>query len=307
MLNINSIEKEILNFSPSKNLNKTGYSDLFYDHITSMLKFRMMSDCNDVDTLNLSNKTYFGLEEFILEHTGLVEADEPNPDDIDWNTIDMAKDLFTQRIKNTLGKERNSETLKPIIDFTVNTYENSLVYKYLHPKSLSNPWIQTDHIFFQNGYLVLVSDEKEFVESFNKKIVDSVDENSSDLFVVATSGKSKKFAGFSVDTRNKVQGLVYEFLKREGSGFSCIKKSRDIVAFLKSQKIFFTAQKLKVKVLLPLKRAGLIGSTTQGYFHIATFEDLQHSYTHHKEKIAGIQKTLEIYKSKAFKMNRILK
>ena len=58
---------------------------------------------------------------------------------IDWNTIDLAKDILRDRISKMLGRESKSNTLKPIIDFTVNTYENSLIYKNLHPRSLSNP------------------------------------------------------------------------------------------------------------------------------------------------------------------------
>lgn len=306
VINIDVIKREIGEFSLSPNLNQSGYADLFYDHLTGMLKFRMLADKNDVDTLKLNEKTYFGLEQYIFDHTEVVEKEKPN-DMIDWNTIDLAKDILRDRISKILGRESKSNTLKPIIDFTVNTYENSLIYKNLHPKSLSNPWMPTDQILLKNGYMVLVSDERDLVSSYNRKIIDKVKEDSSALFVVAASNKKDMpFSGFPIDNRSNSQGLVYEFLKREAKGISAAKNSKQIVNFLNGQNRIYTEQEVKMRVLLPLKRAGLVGSTTAGYFHIETKHDLIQSYQHHKEKISGIQKTINMHKLKAIQMGFVL-
>ena len=43
VINIDVIKREIGEFSLSPNLNQSGYADLFYDHLTGMLKFRMLA------------------------------------------------------------------------------------------------------------------------------------------------------------------------------------------------------------------------------------------------------------------------
>jgi len=300
-IDIGVIRREIGDLSLSEKLNQDGYADLFYDHLTGMLKFRMLSQRNDVDRLTLNEKTYFGLEEYIFEHTEIVEQRE-SENEIDWNTIDDAKDILRGRIGTILGKESKSDTLKPIIDFTVNAYENLLMYKNLYPESKANPWIPTYHILMKNGYLLLVSDKRDLVESYDKKILNRAKEDSSDLFVIAASHKDRSFSGFQIDNRSNSQGMVYEFFKREARGVGHAKKSKDIVEFLGRQKREYSEQDVRVKVLLPLKRAGLIGSTTAGYFYIENHHDLKQSYLHHQEKLSGIQKTLDMHRMKAFQM-----
>lgn len=300
-LDMSKIEKLLL----APTLNKTGYADLFYDHLTAMFKFRMMSASNNRKPLNLNEKAYLGLEQYVLESTEVVEKQKPN-DDIDWDRIDVCKDMLTTKIRKMLGDEAKCEIVKPIIDFTVNTYENSLIYQNLHAESLYNPWIPTDEILFQKGYLFLVSDKKDLVENYKKKIEQPVDKGATELsplFIIATNQKAKTFSGFQIDTRNKIQGIVYDYLKREAKTLSSAKQSTQIKNFLESQGFSYGNQYLKATALLPLKRTGLIGSTTAGYFCIDKETDLRASYLHHKNKISGIQKTLEMHELKARAMN----
>ncbi len=304
ILNMNSIRNDIENFTLSDRLSQQGYSELFYDHLTGLLKFRMLSSdyrVSDISSLKLNERTYFGMEQYIFENTEAVEKEKPIHD-IDWDTIDDAKDILAKKIKTLLKNEGRSETLKPIIDFTISTYENSLIYKNIHPNSFSNPWAPTDIIFFHKGYLLLVSDKKDLVNEYNKSIVDKQNSDSSDLFVVATSNREKGFNGFAVDTRSKSQGIAFEFLKKEASGFGSAKDAKKIVQFFARQDLKYSEEEVKNKVLLPLKRAGLIGSSTNGYFYIDKPSDLEHAYNHHKEKLLRIQKTMDMYKRRGLQM-----
>lgn len=304
-LNIDSIRETIGHFTLSERLTMDGYSELFYDHLTSLLKFKMLNSDTTTKSLKLNEQAYFGMEQYIFEHTEAVEKVKPLTE-IDWDTIDEAKDMLHKRIKILLGNEARSEVLKPIIDFTIDTYENSLMYDNIHPKSLMNPWIPTDTIFFNNGYLLLVSDKKDLVNEYSKKITEKEKEDSSGLFLVATSRKEKGFSGFAIDTRNESQGIAFEYLKSEARGLSNAKDAKKIVQFFARNRLKYSEQDIKSKVMLPLKRAGLIGSSTNGYFFIDTPSDLEHAYMHHKEKLLRIQKTMDMYKKRGLQMGLIL-
>ena len=119
---------------------------------------------------------------------------------------------------------------------------------------------------------------------------------------MAASGKENKFSGFLVDNRNNLQGLVYEFLKVEANGYENAKGTSKIAKFLKEQnKKNYSENEIRNRITIPLKRAGLIGSSTTGFYFIGKPEDLSHTYKYHKTKIESIQRTLEMYSRKAEK------
>ena len=301
-LNKNEIEREIKNIVLSPNIGSPDYQGLFYDHLTGMIKFDLLGGINAMSTTKLNQRDYMGLEQYIFEHAEVVEVEESDIE-IDWEMINMIKNKLRSKIKDVLKAEYESDLLKPIINFTVSTYENYLIYKNLYPQSSSNPWIPTREILKDNGCLILVSDKKDLIGDLNKNILKDIKDDSSDLFVVAAGANEKKIKGFQVDSRSKSQSLVYDYLKENAIGSIKAKKSKDIRVFLESKKIKYTEQKLRDDVLLPLKRAALIGSITQGYFFIHSKNDLIESYSHHEKKLNGIQKTLDMYKERAKKMH----
>ena len=304
-LNRSEIEKEIMNINLSQKVVRMGYQDLFYDHLTGMTKFDLLGGINAMSTTKLNQRGYMGLEQYIFEHAEVVEVEE-SAIEIEWETINILMNKLRSQIKNVLKVEYESDLLKPIINFTISTYENYLIYKNLYPLSSSNPWIPTRDILKDNGCLILVSDKKDFISELNKNILKDIKDDSSDLFVVAMGANEKKIKGFQVDSRNKSQSLVYGYLKENAIGYIKAKKSKDIREFLESKKIKYTEQQLRNDVLLPLKRAALIGSITQGYFFINSKNDLIESYSHHEKKLNGIQKTLNMYKERANKMHWVL-
>ena len=75
-----------------------------------------------------------------------------------------------------------------------------------------------------------------------------------------------------------------------------------IINYIKSIGKKITESELTNAILFPLKRAGLIGSSTSGYYFIKTKFDLQKSYEFHYTKMSSLQETINIYKIKAEKM-----
>ena len=52
-------------------------------------------------------------------------------------------------------------------------------------------------------------------------------------------------------------------------------------------------------ILLPLKKAGLVGSCNSGYYFISSEEDFKSSYRFHLSKMEAIQRTIDILGKRA--------
>jgi hypothetical protein len=168
---------------------------------------------------------------------------------------------------------------------------------------MSNPWLPTNHIL-QKGYLYIASDKKDLIENYRKNIYDDVDDETRGNIGISTknSRERSQLSGFVVDNRHNVQTIVFEYLKNEAKGIENAKGSKDILRHLLSKKIKLNEQNIRERILIPLKRSGLIGSYTQGFFYINSISDLVQSYRSHLDKKLAIQRTLDLYIQKAEKM-----
>ena len=167
--------------------------------------------------------------------------------------------------------------------------------------SESNPCIATNNISLSKGYLFLMSDDEDIVNSYNKKIYTGKKQDESDTskFCIVTNNGQKGFGGFPIDNRNRTQGIVFNLLKEKANGSQFALNTKRIMKYLQEQKEVTTESDLRLNTLLPLKRSGLIGVSSTGYFHINTTDDLRDSYNYHKTKLDAIQKTLDMYKKRA--------
>lgn len=297
---IDVLKKRINTLSLSSKLSQQQFGGLFYEHLTGMMKHILLNPALKHDDFKLNEKKYHVIEQYIFENSKIVEHSVPQ--EIDWDLIDDAKDILRTRIKGILKKEADSNHLKPIIKFTVDSYENWLIYYHLHPYSVSNPWVPTNGIM-ENGYIYIASDDRDLLDHYQKKVYQKADSTTrGNIGIIAKSAKENEFSGFLVDNRHNTQMLVFEFLKREAKGMSYAKDFEKIRKFLATQDIKMDVQAIRSKITIPLKRAGLIGSSTNGFFYIDTIEDLILSYRHHKEKSLGIQRTLNLYIEKGKKL-----
>jgi hypothetical protein len=303
-ISTDAIFKQIDAFHLANKSLRTDYSSLLYDHLTDMNKFRLLSDdYKDEKNYTFSNRIYAGLEQYIFEHTDIIEKSKPT-NEIDWDLIDDAKDIFKTKIGKILKNEAQSEYLKPMVDFTIDAYENWLMYEQLHPQSAANPWVATNGISLSKGYLFLMSDNEDIVNSYNKKIYTNgkqEDTDTSKFCIITNNGQRKSFAGFPIDNRNRIQGVVFNLLKQKANGSQLALNTKQILEYLRKQKEYeyVTEPNLRLNTLLPLKRSGLIGVSHNGYFYINTTSDLRDSYNYHKTKLDAIQKTLDMYKKRA--------
>ncbi len=297
-ITIDQIKEYIDNLILSSKLNKLEYSDEFYLHLNALLRFHLAIPNQHYRSFQFTERNYLGLEQFILENSELLEQDQ-EAQDIDWNLIDDAKDMLRTKIRTLVGYEATSEYLNPFIVSTIDSFEFWLIYSFMHPGSFFNPWIPTCNIL-QKGYIYFTSDDADKLTEYQKDIYKNVKSSSrGNLGLVTRSRDEKKFSGFIVDNRHDSQILVNDYLTTHASGREHAKSLGEIQTFLQSQDRDIAKNDMRTNILLPLKRAGLIGSYSRGYFYIATSEDLIQTYESHLEKFRGLKKTLEVYEKRA--------
>lgn len=300
-LNSDNLKNEVSKLHLSFRSNQSDYKDLFYDHITEMMKFLLLNKSIEHKNLHLNERNYKAIEQYIFENSSIVESEKPK--EIDWDVVDDGKEMLRERIQKILQFEGKSEFLKPIINFTVDSFENSLIYNQLHPTSSANPWNATNHIL-SNGYLFIASDKKEIIQEYKKDIFKSAEEDSrNNIGIITKTNKStKKLSGFILDNRHNIQAIVFEFLREYAIGVHNSIGMKEIVAHLREKNIEKSEQAVREKALIPLKRAGLIGSYSKGFFFINSVNDLRYTYKSHLEKKEAIERTLRLYIEKGNKM-----
>ena len=103
---------------------KSDYGNSFFNHLDDLKQFEFLSS-GTLTGIKSSDKfdmaDYLGLEQFIFDNTDIIESN--NPKEIDWDEIDNSKDILAETIKKLLGTEKNAETLKPIINFTLDSLD----------------------------------------------------------------------------------------------------------------------------------------------------------------------------------------
>lgn len=243
---------------------------------------------------------YTGLEHTILETSEELEGG--NAGEIDWDLLGDVREILKAKVRSLLGKEGKSETMKPLLDFTLNSYENLLMYRMLHGESFNNPWVYTNQVM-SNGYLFLVSDDRDQIDDYDKSIFKNAkDEFKGNIGIVTRADKEKSFKGFIIDNRLDVQSNVLNLLKVHASGFGNAISSERIAALMKEAGDPISKGHLQQKVLLPLKRTGLVGSSSTGFFYITSPQDIQRAYDFHKSKYYGIRATMDVYEARAKKL-----
>lgn len=84
-----------------------------------------------------------------------------------------------------------------------------------------------------------------------------------------------------------------------GAGRKNAKSLKKIAEYLQDEGKSAAPNDLNVRVIRPLKKSGLVGSCSEGYFYISAIEDLKYSYETHLHKVRDMNSTLKIYEKRA--------
>lgn len=287
---------------------KDEYGSHFFNHLDGLNKYDLKFDLDkaffEINRKERFSMTdYLGLEQFVMENTNLVEGSN-EASEIDWNEIDNAKDALEDTIDKLLRHEKNSETLQPIIKFTIDSFENYAIYKYMHPNSAHNPWIST-HELLLDGYMYLISDKKDLISEFKPKFSEK-DNNYNNIGIITKAKKERQFKGVIMDNRFVIQKLVLNYLKKSAFSYAEAKTQKEIIQEIKKQGINYSKGKLNSDILLPLKRSLIIGSSSKGFYYISDKEDFEISYEFHNSKYEGIKTTMDIYEEERKRLGVIV-
>jgi hypothetical protein len=112
--------------------------------------------------------------------------------------------------------------------------------------------------------------------------------------IIRARGVSPKLWETKVDNRYDLQLLVHAYLAEEAYGHEQTKVCSRMCKHLDDHhSLTIRPERLQRVALAPLKRVGLIGSTTEGYFLLVTPEDCRLSIEFHASKIAAMQRVVE--------------
>jgi hypothetical protein len=292
---IDDFRKSLPDIRSSESLNNGLYVPMFYQHLDLLLSPSLEEGGMDWANFRFNLAAYQGLKQFAVESWV-----NPVPEtEIDWNFIADAKDIVRTKLKSSLGQEASSDHLKPFLKFTLDGYEDYLIYEALDPDSPSNPWMPFREIVHK-GVLLLGLDKENDVASYAPKWFSKPtnEVNRDELNIVAASARKRGFGGFQIDRRHTAQAIVYEHIRTKTSRRNPISK-KQIQKFLLDSGFNYKEQEITLGITLPLKREGLIGCNVHGFFHIGDQFDLLGSVDHHLSNLQGIRRTLELYRRKA--------
>ncbi|GEM_PF-4633047 len=294
---ISHFEQEIRNVFLAEKLNQALFKTPFYLHLDEMLKYYIFYSKN-IKEISLTEAVYNELGIYILEN---YDSENGNLPIIDWDFIEKMTELLQDKIKKQLGTEKNSSFLKPFIDSTIDSFEKQLIFYYSHKNQEINPWNAAFQIL-QNGCLYLISGNRDVFKEFYPKMLQN---DSKNVGIIAVNKRKpqksneNKFAGFVVDNRHNLQTVVYNLLQEFAKGHQNAVKAEKIKQLLAEKNREINLQTLKNNILLVLKRQGLIGSKTSGFYFIENEEDLRETHFFHSQKLNRIKTTLNFLEKKA--------
>jgi hypothetical protein len=278
-------------------LNQGLYKTPFYSHLNDLNKRCILANVPS-DKYMLTKSVYDELTQFVIE-----DGSKEKNYKIDWDYIDNALDYANEHLKKELGSEHSSDTLKPFITTTLDAIESYLIYSYYNTDVTDNPFYSLTEIL-RNGCVHFVSSDADIIKDYSPKVYQSKGD-SKNIGVLATNKsfiKSKKkssFSGFFVDDRLSHQTTVFKLLMEQANGRFKAMSTKKIHEKLRQSGILMTGTELKSTVLIPLKREGLIGSNSNGFYFINTLEDFIDTYKTHMYVIENVTKTLDKIKEKA--------
>jgi len=299
MLNINQIKI-------ADNNQANAISD-FNNHLVSLFRFpfedKTLREKFKGKNFTWSLANYDSFSQFSLENTHLVEETELVEPDWDW--VDEQRHYLKKHLKNLLGKEADSNYLKPMINWTLDSFDNYLSYNAMHPNSLHNPWTSMYKILTKYGYLFLATEDKDISKEY---LGEKYQNNSSNYLTFITSSNPKNprtnyFRQFLVNNFCDIELKIFDYLQTEALGFENAKSLQTIHHFLIEKCKMNVSLSMVKNIIKYLKQNGYIGSEGfKGYFMIVSEDDLIQTYQQNEIQIKDLERTMRIYQKKAKQM-----
>ncbi len=298
-INANTIVDELSKVSLSEKSEKNLYEKNFHYHLNRLITIDLSSNegVSSIDRYNSFDfRKYRGLEQGAFEDSHSLE--NKSPVEIQWGIIDEKTEIWVNHLKrNILSLDGNSDYLKPFIGYSRDQVNSYLIYESMYPETIFNPWLPSMYILL-NGVVPYVPQNNDECKEYNKRIAIKNTEN--ELTILAKSRK-KEIAGFHIDKRYKIQMKVLDYLKEFAGGHKNLKPLKKIQDYLSGIGMKYSYNQIQQNITTPLKKYGLIGSNSDGFFFIISKEDILESCRFHRTKIISINRIMEVYQRKAEK------
>lgn len=291
---------------------KTDFDSDVYAHFGALaaVEFSRPGSEAQAGRFELTASKYEALEQSAFEEAPRMEAVPPQP--VDWADVDRRVSAFEVELRRSLTESSSEGDSGVFVDFSSKCYENWLTYDRMYPESKgggSNPWVGTKRVM-QLGRLLVIGEQGALQSARHirndRHRPGSEGSNGSPVMALVRGAKANP-AVMPVDNRFTLQAKLLAFLRTNANGHKNKVRLEDIATRLPEAvgiplppgKIENVIRMLQMTLLVPLKRAGVVGSSTKGIFFISSEEDLIQSYCFHRTKVQSADRIMRRYQSLA--------
>lgn len=287
-------------FVLAESVGRSSFEDDVYAHLGALaaVEFSRPDSPAQSGTFRFNAVKYQALEQAAFEEAPRIEG--TSPQQVSWSDIDERIAAFESSLVGSLRDARQAIDPAPFVQFSTKCYENWLTYKGMYPKSNgSNPWSRTIRVL-KLGRLLVIDDENR-LERVRRPGTDT--EFATANLGVLVKGAAPRPAMMPVDDRFARQARLLSILKENARGHANRVSLKVIAELLASNGTRMTAAAIQITLTTPLKKAGVIGSNSKGFFFIDSEADLIESYCFHRTKVRSVDKIMRRYEARARDMN----
>ena len=300
-------------FVLAESVARSDFDDDIYAHLGALAAVEFSRPGSDAQAgrFELTASKYEALEQAAFEEAPRMEAVPPHP--VDWAAIDKRVAAFEVEVSQSLSKVSQAHP-EVFVDFSSKCYENWLTYDQMYPESKgggSNPWAGTKRVM-QFGGLLVIGDQTQLrsnggSRNARRKADSGPDGDDTSRMMALVKGAKARPAVMPVDRRFSQQAKLLSFLRTNANGHKNKIRLADIASNLQDSvgismpntKIDNVVRMIQMNLLVSLKRAGVVGSSSKGIFFISSEEDLIQSYCFHRTKVKSADKIMLRYQSRA--------
>jgi hypothetical protein len=260
----------------------TRYAQVTHEHIQALVGIELQLR----DAVSTTGRQRFTVDRYRELEQAVVEGGLPGLDGkMDIDTAVKLADEDTQAFDTWAGRvadlalvsmrdEASRQQWDRSVAFARNAFHNDATFRHLYGVE-HTPWTPLRDLLSQGVFVAL-------------------DQPSATEYpVIQARGVRPKPLETRVDDRYDLQQMVHAHLSEHARGYDQRTTCRQMCDYLADNfSIITRPATLQRKALAPLKRAGLIGSTSEGYFLLVTDEDCRLSIEFHAGKVAAMRRVI---------------
>ncbi|WP_040918398.1 hypothetical protein [Leptonema illini] len=233
------------------------------------------------------------MEQLVFEHYLAVEQQKEVS--IDWAIVESETSNYMNAIEDRFAEVGSNELKSIFFAKTKDYVENFLIYEQMYPRSQFNPWFPLLGVF-KRGLLVNPADDPYLLKQINRKPKSATKSSGKNPLMFLIQGAKDRPGQFPVGETYHLQLLILDLLQDRNASLRKPLSIRQMLPFLKKRGYQFKYDYVQINITTPLKKTGLVGSTSDGFFLIRSKEELKASYCFHYHKDMSISAIMSKYR-----------